>query len=233
MSKFLRYSLLIFSVGLPLSLVTVSEAKAQVLREIMRRMDEHNKSIQSLQADVIWVKTDPNLGAGGIDTSLGNITYMPKTGKSIMRARLNWTSPLEEWVVVEGNAFKSFRPKINQGYEGKADKSSKNNRTGGALSFITMSREQLRANYDVAYLGQEQIKGGVETWHLQLTPKTPQSYKVAEMWVDSDGMPRQIKVTEKNNDTNAFLLTKIKKNERVDASIFKLKIPKGAVMQKV
>lgn len=219
-----------------MSWFAVGDAKAQnPVPTILKRMDDHNKALQSLQADVTMVKTDSVLGAAGTDTFFGNVTYKPKTAKQVMRARLNWTKPTEEWIVVNGDTFKSFRPMLKVGYEGRADKASKNNKTGGALAFISMSKEQLKANYDVTYLGQEQIKGGTETWHLQLEPKTAQSYKLAEMWVDANGMPRMVRVTEKNNDTSTILLSNISKNPTISMSVFNFdkELPKGAKIHKI
>ena len=213
-----------------MSVVSVKEVKAQnIIGELLKRMDLHNKALQSLQADLMMIKTDENLGPNGTDKTSGNISYLPKTAKRAMYARLNWTNPTEEWMLVIGDAYKTYRPKINQGYEGKADKTTKSNKVGGALAFMSMSKEQLKANYEIIYIGQERANG-VETWHLQLTPKTAQSYKLAELWVDSDGMPRIVKVTEKNNDTSTIVLANIKKNIPISPSVFKLDIPKNANM---
>lgn len=234
MRRVLRFGQVAILVAFFTGILAVSEIRAQgPLGQILNRMDTHYKALSSLQADLTMVKADPNLGAGGVDTVSGNINYLPKTAKRPMYVRLNWTKPSEEWMVVIGETFMTFRPRINEGYTGKADKTTKNNKAGGALAFISMSKEQLKANYDILFVAQEQISGGTETWHLQLTPKTPQSYKLAEMWVDGDGMPRQFKVTEKNNDTSTFLLTNLKKNLTINGNIFHLDIPKGAKMSKV
>jgi outer membrane lipoprotein-sorting protein len=90
---------------------------------------------------------------------------------------------------------------------------------------MNMSKEQLKTNYDVIYVGEEQISGGAKTWHIQLTPKAATSYKLADLWIDGDGVPRQAKITEKNNDTTTVLLSNIVRNETINASIFKLKYP--------
>src|SRR5947207_13720388 len=106
MRKVLHYSLFVFAIGLLVSSLSVTEARAQnVLGEILKRMDVHNKALQSLQADVSMIKTDANLGSGGTDTYSGNVSYLPKTPKHVMYARVNWTSPQDEWMVVVGDAF--------------------------------------------------------------------------------------------------------------------------------
>lgn len=90
---------------------------------------------------------------------------------------------------------------------------------------MNMSKAELEANYDVKFLGVEQISGGMQTWHIQLTPKKTSSYKNADLWVDADGMPRQARITENNNDTTTVLLSNIQKNVTIQASIFKLNYP--------
>jgi len=224
MSKVLRYSFLVIGLGLLISSVSVKEARAQnILGEILRRMDVNNKALQSLRADVTMVKTNVQLGVS--DTTYGNTSYVPKTLKHGTYVRIDWTKPVEEQIAVSGDDYELYRPRLNQVIVGKVNKAKNSASVGGALGFMNMSKAQLQENYSTAYLGQEQISGGITTWHIQLTPKTQTSYKVAELWVDADGMPRQAKVTEQNNDTTTVLLSNIQKNVTLKVEIFKLKYP--------
>ena len=94
---------------------------------------------------------------------------------------------------------------------------------------MTMSRSQLKANYDTVCLGQEQLSNGTLTWHLQLTPKGKTSYKSAELWVDSDGMPQSAKIIEANNDTSTIVLSGIQKNVTIKGSEFRLAYDRNKV----
>ncbi|MFN6964248.1 MAG: LolA family protein [Pyrinomonadaceae bacterium] len=202
------------------------EARAQgVLREILNRMDAHNKALTSLKADVTMVKTDAVLGES--DTSVGVTNYLPKTGKRGMYVRLDWTKPAEERMVVIGDRYQLFRPRLNTVIEGKVDKAKNKGAAGGALAFMGMSKAQLQANYKVNYLGEETVSGGVKAWHLELIPNSKTSYRSAELWVDANGMPVQAKVIEQNNDTTTVLLSKIEKNVKINAQIFDLQLPKN------
>ena len=169
------------------------------------------------------VKTNVQLGVS--DTTYGNTSYLPKTAKRNSYVRIDWTRPVEEQISVIGDGYELYRPKLNQVIVGKVNKAKNSATVGGALSFMNMSKAQLKTNYSIVYLGEEQISGGTVTWHLQLTPKTTTSYKSAELWVDPDGMPRQAKVIEQNNDTTTVLLSNIQKNVTLKAEIFKLKYP--------
>lgn len=65
------------------------------------------------------------------------------------------------------------------------------------------------------------------TWHLRLTPKNSENFKSIEAWIDIDGMPRQIRIAEKNNDTTTVELSEIQKNIPVDAAALAITLPKG------
>ena len=224
MRKALRYSLFAIGLGLYVSTISVTEAKAQnFLGEILRRMDVNNKSLQSLRSEVTMVKTNVQINVS--DTTYGNTSYLPKTAKRGRYVRIDWTRPVEEQISVIGDNYELYRPKLNQVIVGKVDKAKNGAAVGGALGFMNMSKAQLQANYSVVYLGEEQISGGIRTWHIQLTPKVQTSYKLAELWVDPDGMPRQATVTEQNNDTTTVLLSNIQKNVSLDGKIFKLNYP--------
>jgi len=218
MSKVLRYSFLFIGLGLLILTASVSEASAQI-SEILKRMDANNKSLQSLKADVTMVKYDPVLKTS--DISHGSTSYLPETKKQKRYLRFEWTTKPVEQMSLSGDNYELYKPSINTVYVGKVQK-SKNPAGFNALSFVSMSRDQLRTNYTVVYLGEERIKDGTATWHLQLTPKITASYKVAELWVDGNGMPRQAKTTEQNNSSTTILLSNIKKNETIKASVFVL-----------
>ena len=228
MNKFLRIGLMVIGLGVLISSASVSKANGQVLRDILQRMDTNNKLLKSMTAGVTMVKTNVQLGIS--ETNIGTTSYVSKnaTPSHLMWARIDWTKP-EEHVAVVGDNYELWQPRLNQVIRGKSQGASSNATAGNALSFISMSREQLKANYDVTYLGEEKLKDGTGTWHLQLMPKGKSSYKTAELWVDPDGMPRQAKVTEANNDTTTILLSAIVKNPNLKAAMFALPYDKKKV----
>ena len=219
--------LILFAFVISAFALSASTAKAQVLTEVLRRMDINNKSLQSLRADVTMVKTNTQLGES--DTTTGTTSYLPKSGNRVMYVRIDWTKPVEEQISVIGDSYELYRPRLNQVIQGKTNGTKTSASAGGALAFMSMSKEQLKANYDVTYLGEENISGGTTTWHLQLIPKSKTTYKQAELWVDKDGMPRQAKVTEQNNDTTTVLLANIRKNETIKGDTFRLAYDKKKV----
>jgi len=221
--------LILFAFIISAFAVSASTTQAQVLREILDRMDGNNKTLQSLVADVTMVKTDQVLGES--DTTYGDTSYLPKSPqtKNQRYVRINWTRPVQEQIAVIGDKYELYRPRLNQVIQGTTGKAQNSSKAAGALAFMSMSKDELKANYTVTYIGEESVSGAVSTWHLQLTPKTKTSYKLAEIWVDKDGMPRQAKITENNNDTTTVLLSNIKKNDKISGDTFRLAYDKKKV----
>ncbi|HEY2866872.1 MAG TPA: outer membrane lipoprotein-sorting protein, partial [Pyrinomonadaceae bacterium] len=199
MNKALRAMTILFAGLFFVVAIGTSSADAQggPLREAVKRMDALNKSLASLKADVRLEEVNSQLGT--TDVTIGKTSYLPKTSKRVMYARIDWTKPLEEHVVIIGDSYKLYRPHAGQFITGKVDKVGQDSKVpGNALAFMSMSKAQLEANYVVNYIGQEAVAGS-QTWHLELVPKARTSYKTAELWVDSNGMPIQAKVIKPNN----------------------------------
>jgi len=188
-----------------------------IVGEILNRMDAHNKAMTSLRANVTRVDYQDQLKTS--DTRLGKVAYRPNNANPAIR--VDWQSPAETLLVID-KKFQMYRPVLKVVYAGSTEGRSKDGKTGGALAFMSMSRAQLKENYTIAYIGEETVKGGVKTLHIQMTPKKPTSYKMADLWVDGNGMPIQSKITEHNNDSMTILLTDLKKNVSIPGSEFKV-----------
>lgn len=206
-----------------------ADAQVNKLGEILRRMDAHNKSLTTLRANVTMGKQNAQLGDDPEITS-GTVIYAKRPGKDAL-VRIDWTKPMEESLAVLDGRYLIYRKKAGVAYTGSAKDKSKGTKGNSALAFMNMSKADLSANYDAAFLGEATLSDGTRTVQLQLTPKTRTSYKTAELWVDVDGMPRQSKITENNNDTTTVLLTKLEKNIKLDNSSFKIALPSGVKPQ--
>jgi len=228
MKKAIRSSIIAGCLGIVFSMVGVAETRAQVLRQIEDRMEAYNQNLQSLQASVTMEKFDSTLKIP--ETYSGSVSYIAKAKGHDRYARIDWTKPAQESLVVIGSDYELYRPRLNQVIYGKT--SGGQGKAGNLLSFLTMSRAELKANFDVSYIGEEQISGGTNTWHLQLKPLKTTDYKMADIWVDSDGTPRQARVLEKNNDTTTLMISGIKKNPTIKGDAFKLNYPSNVTKVK-
>ena len=224
MKSFLRLSFAAIAVTLFFNAFAVSDAKAQFAQqEILNRMNKHNQALQSLRSNVTMVKYNSQLKE--TDVTEGTTTYLPSKGRDAY-VRIDWTKPAEEMLVVRNGQYLLYRKRLNQAIIGKVKDAQGSGKANNALAFMNMSKAQLKANYSIKYLGEETVSNGVKTARLELTPKQTTSYKLAEIWVDADGMPVQAKVVESNNDTTTVMLSNIQKNITINASIFDPKLPK-------
>jgi len=225
MKSFLRIGFAAIALILFFNAFAVTETKAQgILNEILKRMETHRQSLASLQANVSMAKYNAQLGE--TDTTQGTIMYLPAKGRDAL-VRIDWTSPMQETLSVVNKQYVLYRPRLGQAIVGKADGRGKDTKANSALAFMSMSKDELKANYNVQYLGQENVSNGAPTWHLKLTPKTANSYKYAEIWVDGNGMPIQGRVVESNDDATTVMLSNLQKNVNLDTNKFKVNLPKG------
>ena len=224
MKKFISFSSAAIALMFVFSIFAVTETRAQgIPNEILKRMEAHRESLTSLQANVTMDKYNAQIDEH--DITQGTTMYLPAKGRDAL-VRIDWTKPLQETLSVVNKQYVLYRPHLKQAIVGKVDKSSKNTKSTNALAFMSMSKEQLKANYNVQYLGQESVSGNIQTWHLKLLPKTASNYQYAEIWVDGNGMPIQARVVENNNDSTTVLLSNLQKNGNLNASVFKVNLPK-------
>ena len=225
MQKFLKYVLPAFIIAASFASFAAAESNAQgVLREILRRMDDQNKSLTSLRAEVTMAKVNAQLGDDA-EITQGTALYAPRKGRDAL-VRIDWRKPDESLAVVD-KKYVIYRPRLGQAYTGTTDKAKGSTKAASALSFMNMSKAQLQANYTVNYLGEATVSGGVSTWHLELIPKVRASYKSAEVWIDKNGFPVQSKIVELNGDTTTVLLSKLEKNITIKGDLFNISLPSG------
>ena len=195
-------------------------AQRPVLRELLTRMENHNKGLSTLRAKITEVKTNVQLGTS--DTRVGTVIYGKRPGKDAL-ARIDWQKPEEAMAIIDGKYF-LYQPVAKLMLTGSTKDVGKGGQRGtSAFSFMSMSKAQLNANYTVVLLGENvTLNSGVKTWHLGMTPTAKTNYKSAELWVDADGMPHQTKIVENNDDTATYLLTSIEKNPSLKTSNFQI-----------
>lgn len=229
MNNYLRTGLVAIALLLVFSIFSVNQTNAQV-QEVLKRMDEHQKALVSLKANIVMDKYNSQLDEH--DISEGTAMYLKVKERDAM-VRLEWTKPQQESLSVANKKYVLYRPRLNQAITGNVDDAQKKDKGGSeTFDFLKMSKEQLKANYSYIYYGIEEIKGGIQTWHLELTPKSAKSYKSIDIWVDGNGMVLQTKVNEKNGDSTTVLLSNLKKNETIRANDFVINIPKGVAIVK-
>lgn len=202
---------------------SVTESQAQPVNEIYKRMQAHRNALSSLVATVQMAETDTVLDE--TDIRSGSVKYLPGKGKNIY-VRIDWKKPLVETLAVANGKYVIHTPRLKQAIIGSTTDAGSGGKQSDLFRFMGMSRAELRANYITKYIGVEKV-GGNDMWHLNMVPKKKTSYKMADLWVDGNGMPIQVKITEHNGDTKTILLSNLDKNVTIKASDFKVDLPKG------
>ena len=197
----------------------VNAQGAGFVSSLLNRMERNRQSLKSLRASVDMVKYNAQIGDE--DKYKGVVLYVPAAGRDAY-VRVDWSYPQKETLAVADGKFTLFRPRLKMAYQGSS-KSSKA-RSGAALEFMNMSKQQLAARYNVENMGEETLWGGVSTTHVKLVPKGGASFKWAEAWIDGNGMPVQTKVIERNDDSTTVRLTNMQRNAGISLEEFFLKL---------
>ena len=201
---------------------TTNGQGAGLVSSVLSRMEKNRQSLKTLRAGISVVKYNSQIGVE--DKYNGVVIYMPGTGRQ-GSVRIDWTSPRREIFAVNNNKYTIYRPGPGIAYTGSSNKMREENKAGGLLEMINMSRGQLEARFQpVKDVREETLWGGVSTIHLTLVPKGNAGYKYAEVWIDSAGMPVQTKIVEKNDDSTTMRLTGLEKNQKINSSDFELKL---------
>lgn len=233
MKNFFKFSLTIAALFLVFGAFSVSEtqAQAQIINQIMNKMDNHYKALDVLKSNLTMSKYNPQIKRS--EVTKGNVTYLPEKGKRQMYVRLDWTSPSEEYLTVVKGEYTLYKPGIKTYYTGKVSSAKNKAQVNGPLTFLSMSKKQLKDNYTVQLISAgEKVNGTTDASHLKLTPKTKSNYQQVDLWVDANGMPIQATVLEKSGDSTTILLYDIQKNIDYDPNIFALRVPKGTTLIK-
>jgi outer membrane lipoprotein-sorting protein len=229
MKNILRIGVTAIAIMFLFNIAAIVETKAQggPVGEVLKRMDTHYKALKSLRANVAREKYNSQLDE--TDKYSGAVSLIPGEGRNFS-FRLDWTKPSKEAISVVNGKYVAYKESTKTVYTGNSDSKTVNDKGGSVLKIFSMKKDEIRSAYDVYYVGQENISGDIPTWHLKLVPKTKTNFKFYEIWVDGNGMPLMGKMTASNDDTDTILISKLEKNVKLNAAIFKINYPKGTTV---
>ena len=195
---------------------------AGLISSVLNRMERNRQTLKSLKANLSMEKYNAQLRDK--DQYVGSVLYMPASGREAS-VRIEWVKPQHEILAVSNGKYQLFRPRLNQVWVGKSGSFKGKGGAGGVLGMMYMSKQQLDAQFQpLQDVREETLWGGVSTIHLTLTPKSDSSFKYAEIWVDSSGMPVQTKIVEKNGDATTMRLSGLERNLKISSDEFNLKL---------
>jgi outer membrane lipoprotein-sorting protein len=224
MNRFIPLGLiagLVLAAFIGVSPATANAQSAGLVSSVLNRLEKNRASLKSLRAGINMEKYNSQLGTK--DTSTGVVLYIPGAGRNAS-VRLEWKSPQHEVLAVKDGKYVLFRPRLGIAYTGKS--SDRNGqKASGIIDMMYMSKQQLEAKFQpLQDVREETLWGGVSTIHLTLVPKGNSSYKYAEVWIDSSGMPVQSKIVERNDDATTMRLVSIEKNPRISPDDIPVKL---------
>jgi outer membrane lipoprotein-sorting protein len=223
MKRFVPISVVLLVLPAILAVVSAGKASGQaagLVSSVLNRMESNRQNLSSLRAGISMEKYNAQLRDA--DKYNGTLVYVP-SGSRDASVRIEWRSPQHEILAVSKGKYTLFRPRLNMAYVGSSK--SNRNKAGGILEMMYMSRQQLEARFQpLQDVREETLWGGVSTIHLTLVPKSNASFKYAEIWVDSAGMPVQTKIVEKNDDATTMRLSNLERNVRISADEFSVKL---------
>ncbi|HEV8593510.1 MAG TPA: ChaN family lipoprotein [Pyrinomonadaceae bacterium] len=209
-------------------ILTAPKPKTQggVLREVLKRMIDHWRSLTSVKAGVVMIKHNAQLNES--DTYAGQVAYLRGGSRSDMRVRVDWMRPVSETFSMIGWKYAFYKPQVGQAILGDLnDSAKKSTSASSAFELLRMAGEQFKSNFDIVFLGEETVDENVRTWHLRLIPTNPTFFKATDLWIDVNGMVRKVMVNEHNGDTTSIQLSDIRKNVTIDPQTFNIVFPKS------
>src|SRR5262245_48098064 len=112
MNRYLRFLLPALAIMFLFN-AAATETRAQgILREILKRMDNNNKSLVSLRGNIKMAKT--NIQLGDTDNYEGQMQYLPGKSDKQIYARIDWRKPREESLAVANGEYVLYTPKLNR-----------------------------------------------------------------------------------------------------------------------
>ena len=203
---------------------------AGLVSSVLNRMERNRQSLKSLKASLSMEKYNSQLRDK--DNYSGWVLYVPASGRDAS-VRIEWQTPQHEILAVSNGKYTLFRPRLNTAIVGRSGSVKGNGAAGGVLEMMYMTRQQLEAKFQpVQDVREETLWGAVSTIHLTLVPKGNSSFKYAEIWVDSAGMPVQTKIVEKNDDATTMRLSGMERNLKISADEFNIKLDSGVKIVK-
>jgi outer membrane lipoprotein-sorting protein len=201
---------------------TANGQGAGLVSSVLNRMERNRQSLKTLRATISMEKYNSQLR--NRETFAGIILYEP-SGAREASVKIEWRSPQQEILAVANGKYTLFRPRLKMAYIGSSKNQNIQKSSGGLMTMVYMSRSELESKFQpVQDVREETLWGGVSTIHLTLTPKGNASFKYAEIWVDSNGMPVQTKIIEKNDDTTTVRLSDLQRNIPINSADFKINL---------
>lgn len=206
---------------------------AQSLDGVFSHLDKAAAGFKTLTADI---KQTAHTAVVNDDSTESGIIRLKRVKAGETHILVDFTTPSAKTVSIAAGDVSIYMPKAKtvQIYDLRSKRSILEQ--GMLLGFGATSAE-IKAAYEVTYIGQETIAGQA-AGHIRLVPKSKevlQSLKAADLWIsDSLGVPVQQRfLTSGTGDYTLILYTNLKINPSLSDKDLKLSVPKGVQTQQI
>lgn len=203
------------------------------LNAVLAKMDATAASFHTARADFEWDRYEKVIDE--IDDVQKGTVYYRRNGKEKeieMKADVKQAGssadslkPEPKYILVSEGKVKMYEPKPDQVTVYDMGKKRSEFESYVVLGFGGSGQDLLK-QFDVSYLGQENIDG-IATAKLQLIPKSEavrNNFKQILLWIDLDrGISVQQQLFDLQGDYRLAKYTSIKLNEKLGDDVFKLK----------
>lgn len=191
------------------------------LERVLAAMDKTAAGFRSAEADFVWDQYQKVVDEH--DLQKGKV-YFRRQGHEIQMAA-DITEPAKKYVLFSGGKVQVYQPNISQVTEYNVAKNRQELESFLVLGFGGSGHDLLK-QYDVKYLGTEQV-AGVNADKLQLIPKSVKVRNNVErilLWIDpARGVSVQQQFFEPSGDYRLSKYSNIQLNQKIPDSVFKLK----------
>ncbi len=196
---------------------------ADPLSGILAKMDANSATFKGVKADI---KRINHYGQLDINKEYTGTMVLKRPAPHDIRTLVHFTSPEEQQVFVGNGVADIYYPKPNIIQERKIGSKYQTLFEQYYLLAFGGSGKDLAANYDVTYIGSEDLGS-----HLQLIPKSPdvkKNYSKIELWLtEAKATPTQLRLTQPSGDTVTFVYTNVVLNPKISDSDLKLQTKSG------
>lgn len=212
---------LVFTAAVILIAATVSIPSASAngkLDQILANMQREGSKINTFSARMEQETIQVELG--GTSSSRAFI-FFKHEGRND-KVRIIYEKPKGQTLWVNGNEIALYQAQIKQVVLTTRSKQASKNPEVSFIGSPYSSVPQLKSQYDIVYLGDE--NGFAK---LELTPKGKSSVKKATLWVDQTmWLPVKYQVFAVNGDVSTITLSEVKPNSSISDNNFKPSWPK-------
>lgn len=174
------------------------------VQTVIANLQAASRKIVGMEATLRHRRKNTQLGVREPE-QVGTLLYRPGQKRLL---RIDYSQPQAKVVAVNGNNAVLLEVALKQAYESTVQNIANQAHGANLLSVLT-NAAQLKANFDVALDGDENVNGQATT-KLTLTPKTPNKYSRIEVWIDHQQWLPIKQVMHTRSDVTEITLTDIK-----------------------